>query len=139
VIFCPQEVLEDFLALTYADRQHLPRDATAPGSLRCENLLMAVKETLPGSPLLSPRLKPLPVKANHNAHDCTNRGSLQRVSFLACGYWLVHRSSRVACADDAACARPLANRFVKAGLIVATILVVAAIGVDLLAPLLLNS
>jgi hypothetical protein len=34
VIFCPQEVPENFLALTYADRQHLPRDATAPGSLR---------------------------------------------------------------------------------------------------------
>jgi mercuric ion transport protein len=61
------------------------------------------------------------------------------VSFLACGYWLVHRSSRIACADDAACARPLPNRLVKAGLIVATILVAAAVGVDLLAPLLLNS
>jgi mercuric ion transport protein len=61
------------------------------------------------------------------------------VSCLACGYWLVHRSRRLACADDAACARPLPNRLVKAGLIVATILVVAAIGVDLLAPLLLNS
>jgi ribosome-binding protein aMBF1 (putative translation factor) len=33
----------------------------------------------------------------------------------------------------------LANRFVEAGLIVATILVAAAVGVDLLAPLLLNS
>jgi hypothetical protein len=28
----------------------------------------------------APRLKPLPVKADHNAHDCTNRGSLQRQS-----------------------------------------------------------
>src|SRR5262249_2692097 len=45
------------------------------------------------------------------------------VSCLACGYWLVHRSRRLACADDAACARPLPNRLVKAGLIVATILV----------------
>jgi mercuric ion transport protein len=61
------------------------------------------------------------------------------VSFLACGYWLVHRSRQLACADDAACARPLPNRLVKAGLIVATILVAAALGVDLLAPLILNS
>jgi mercuric ion transport protein len=57
---------------------------------------------------------------------------------LACGYWLVYRSSKVACADDAACARPLPNRFIKSGLIAATILVVAALGVDFLAPLLLN-
>lgn len=57
---------------------------------------------------------------------------------LACGYWLVYRSSKVACADDAACARPLPNRLVKSGLIVATILVVAALGVDFLAPLLLD-
>jgi mercuric ion transport protein len=61
------------------------------------------------------------------------------VSLLACGYWLVHRSSRLACADDAACARPLPNRLVKGSLIAATILVAAALGVDLLAPLLLNS
>jgi mercuric ion transport protein len=61
------------------------------------------------------------------------------VPLLACGYWLVHRSSRLACADDAACARPLPKRLVKASLIVATILVAAAVGVDLLAPLLLNS
>jgi mercuric ion transport protein len=61
------------------------------------------------------------------------------LSFLACGYWLIHRSSRLTCADDAACARPLPNRLVKASLIVATILVVAALSVDLLAPILVNS
>jgi mercuric ion transport protein len=61
------------------------------------------------------------------------------VSFLACGYWLVQRSRRLACADDMTCARPLPNRLVKAGLIVATILVAAALSIDLLAPLLLNS
>ncbi len=58
---------------------------------------------------------------------------------LGYGYWLVHRSSKLACADGAACARPLPNRLVKAGLIVATVLVVAALGFDFLAPLLLNS
>lgn len=61
------------------------------------------------------------------------------LAFLACGYWLVYRSSRVACADGTACARPLPGRLMKAGLIAATVLVVAALGIDLLAPLLLNS
>jgi mercuric ion transport protein len=61
------------------------------------------------------------------------------LAFLAGGYWLVYRSSRLACADGAACARPLPNRLMKAGLIVATLLIVAALGIDLLAPLLLNS
>lgn len=60
-------------------------------------------------------------------------------AFLGYGYWLVYRSSRVACADGAACARPLPNRIVKAGLILATILVLAALGLDFLAPLFLNS
>jgi mercuric ion transport protein len=59
--------------------------------------------------------------------------------FLACGYWLVYRASRLACADGTACARPLPDRLVKASLIVATVLVAAALGVDLLAPLLLSS
>ena len=61
------------------------------------------------------------------------------VSFLACGYWLVYRSSKLACADGATCARPLPNKLVKLGLIVATVLVVGALSVDFLAPLLLNS
>ena len=61
------------------------------------------------------------------------------LAFLAGGYWLVYRSSRLACADGAACARPLPNRLMKASLIVATVLIVAALGFDLLAPLLLNS
>ena len=59
--------------------------------------------------------------------------------FLSCGYWLVYRSSKRACADGEACARPLPNRLVKTGLILATILVAAAIGLDLIAPLFLNS
>lgn len=61
------------------------------------------------------------------------------LAFLAGGYWLVYRSSRIACADDAACARPLPNRLMKASLIVATVLIIAALGIDFLAPLLLNS
>jgi mercuric ion transport protein len=59
--------------------------------------------------------------------------------FLGYGYWLVYRSSTRACADGQVCARPLPGRLVKAGLIVATILIVAALGLDLLAPLFLSS
>jgi mercuric ion transport protein len=61
---------------------------------------------------------------------------------LAClgyGYWLVYRRGNVACVEGAACARPLPNHIVKAGLILATILVAGAIAFDLFAPLLLNS
>ena len=61
------------------------------------------------------------------------------IGCLGYGYWLVYRSSRVACASGEACARPLSNRLVQLGLIVATVLVIAAIGFDFLAPLLLNS
>jgi mercuric ion transport protein len=61
---------------------------------------------------------------------------------LAClgyGYWLVYRRGNVACAEGVACARPLPNHIVKAGLILATILVAGAIALDLFAPFLLNS
>jgi mercuric ion transport protein len=61
---------------------------------------------------------------------------------LAClgyGYWLVYRRNKIACAEGAACARPLPNHIVKAGLVLATILVAGAIAFDLFAPLLLNS
>ena len=61
------------------------------------------------------------------------------IALLGYGYWLVYRSSKVACADGEACATPLSNRLVMGGLIVATVLVIAAIGFDLFAPLLLNS
>jgi len=60
------------------------------------------------------------------------------IACLGYGYWLVYRSSKVACAGGAACARPLSNRLVQLGLIVATALVIAAIGFDFLAPLLLD-
>jgi mercuric ion transport protein len=57
------------------------------------------------------------------------------IAFLGYGYWLVYRTSKLVCADGEACARPLPNRFVKAGLIIATVLVIAALGVDFLSPL----
>ena len=55
------------------------------------------------------------------------------IGFLGYGYWLVYRSSKLACADGEAC------RLVKATLILAMILVVAALGFDVLAPVFLNA
>src|SRR5713101_3332738 len=46
---------------------------------------------------------------------------------LGYGYWLVYRSGKMACADGEVCARPLSNRIVMTGLVLATILVVAAL------------
>jgi mercuric ion transport protein len=61
------------------------------------------------------------------------------IVFLGAGYGLVYRSSKFACADGETCARPLPTRLVRAGLILATLLVAAALGFDFLAPLFLNS
>ena len=58
---------------------------------------------------------------------------------LGYGYWLVYRSSKLACADGETCSRPLPNRLVMAGLILATVLVVAALGFDFIAPLFFDS
>jgi mercuric ion transport protein len=58
---------------------------------------------------------------------------------LGYGYWLVYRPRKVACAEGAACAKPLPNRLVMFGLILATVLVAGALAIDLLAPLLLTS
>ncbi len=60
------------------------------------------------------------------------------LAFLGGGYWLVHRSSQAACADGDACTRKLPSRLVKSGLVLATLLVVAALGFDFVAPLLLD-
>jgi mercuric ion transport protein len=61
------------------------------------------------------------------------------VAFLGYGYWLVYRASRLACAEGETCVRQLPSRIVTAGLILATVLVVAALGFDFIAPLFLNS
>ena len=61
------------------------------------------------------------------------------LAFLGYGYLVVYRTSTRACTDGEACARPLSNRIVKTSLILATILVVAALGLDFIAPLFLNS
>jgi len=54
---------------------------------------------------------------------------------LAGGYGLLYRSRKTACADGEVCARPLPNRIVKTGLVLATTLVIAALAFDFLAPL----
>lgn len=54
---------------------------------------------------------------------------------LGVGYWLRWRSRKAACAEGDACARPLPNRAVTVGLILATVLVVGAVALDFLAPL----
>src|SRR5712691_10759149 len=59
-------------------------------------------------------------------------------AFLGGGYWLVYRSSQAACADGDVCSRKLPSRLVKSGLVLATLLVVAALGFDFVAPLLLD-
>jgi mercuric ion transport protein len=61
------------------------------------------------------------------------------LAFLGYGYWLVYRSSMRACADGEVCAHPLPKRIVKTSLILATILVAAALGLDFIAPFFLNS
>lgn len=51
------------------------------------------------------------------------------------GYWLCYLARKTACAKGDACARPLPNLAVTLGLILATVLVVAAVALDFLAPL----
>ena len=57
---------------------------------------------------------------------------------LGVGYYLVYRQPKVVCADGS-CARPLPRRGVKAVLWAATALVLAAVGFDYLAPVLLGA
>lgn len=58
---------------------------------------------------------------------------------LGYGYWLVYRASRLACRDGQVCAHPLPGTLIKGGLILATILVVAALVFDFVGPLFLAS
>src|SRR5947199_8137161 len=56
------------------------------------------------------------------------------LALLGYGYWLVYRSSARNCTDGEACERPLPNRIDQTGLILATILLVPALGLDFIAP-----
>lgn len=58
--------------------------------------------------------------------------------FLGYGYLLVYRSGKRACAGSDACARPMPRRLVMSGLVLATVLVAAALGLDFAAPFFLD-
>lgn len=59
------------------------------------------------------------------------------LALLGYGYYLAYMKPSQACADGS-CARPLPNRLVKSSLWIATVLVVAALAFDYVAPLLLS-
>ena len=61
------------------------------------------------------------------------------VAALGFGYWHVYRSSKVTCSAGEGCGRPGSNRLVKIGLVLATVLVVGALGFDFIAPLIFKS
>jgi mercuric ion transport protein len=58
---------------------------------------------------------------------------------LGYGFYLVYWKPRRACAEGAACARPISNRLVQLALWIATVLVIAALAFDYIAPLLLRA
>lgn len=60
------------------------------------------------------------------------------IGCLGYGYWLVYRSSPIGCADEHTCGSQTSKWVVRSGLIVATLLTVASIGFDLLAPLFIS-
>ena len=56
---------------------------------------------------------------------------------LALGLWLRHRSNKIACSGNEICARPMADRVVTIGFVVAIMLIMAALGLGFLGPLFL--
>ncbi|RWN03577.1 MAG: mercury transporter MerT [Mesorhizobium sp.] len=58
---------------------------------------------------------------------------------LGYGFYLVYWKPRQACADEAACARPIPSRLVQFALWIATVLVSTAFAFDYVAPLLLRA
>ena len=58
---------------------------------------------------------------------------------LGYGFYLVYWKPRRACAEGAACARPISSRLVQLALWMATVLVIAAFAFDYVAPLLLRT
>ncbi len=58
---------------------------------------------------------------------------------LGYGFYLVYWKPQRACANDAACARPITSRLFQLALWIATVLVVAAFAFDYVAPLLLRA
>ena len=61
------------------------------------------------------------------------------VACLGGGYWLVYRSSKVACTEGKDCTKPLPARLIKIALVVATALVAVALLVDYVVPILFDA
>ncbi len=59
------------------------------------------------------------------------------VGFLGAGFWTVYFKPKAACEEGSYCATPTSDRVVKTALWTATVLVIAAIAVNVLTPLLL--
>ena len=51
------------------------------------------------------------------------------------GYWLRHRSTKMPCSDGDMCTRPLPSRTITIAFVFATMLILAALALDFLAPL----
>ncbi|MEH2595012.1 mercuric ion transport protein [Bradyrhizobium sp. AZCC 1577] len=58
---------------------------------------------------------------------------------LGYGFYLVYWKPKRACADAAACARPIPSRIVQLALWIATVIVLSAFAFDYIAPLLLRA
>lgn len=61
------------------------------------------------------------------------------VVLLGLGFFRVYRRPRVACAEDATCARPASTRLVKIALWTATVLVALALAFPYVAPLVIGA
>ncbi len=59
------------------------------------------------------------------------------VGFLGAGFWTVYFKPKAACEEGSFCASPTSDRVVKTVLWIGTVLVVAAVAVNVLTPLLL--
>ena len=57
--------------------------------------------------------------------------------FLGAGFWTVYRKPKVACEEGSYCASPRSDRLLKVALWAATLLALAAVAVNVLAPRLL--
>lgn len=59
------------------------------------------------------------------------------LGFLAAGFWKVYGKPASSCEEESGCASQQSDKVVKAALWMATLLIVAAFGVELIGPLLL--
>ncbi|VAW87179.1 hypothetical protein MNBD_GAMMA17-418 [hydrothermal vent metagenome] len=57
------------------------------------------------------------------------------VALLAVGFWKVYRKPKNACAPGSYCATPASGRVIRIALWAATLLIIAAVAVNLIAPL----